>query len=172
LKYDTLILSFAHPSLELSYAAVPRAAAIASKISTAAIFALGSVNGGIAAKTERLVVIPDHQVGLAANWTVKCASEAVWGIGVPIKVWVPSRIRTDLQILADHVGIKLSQYVREIVISRLLGHGTLPLRPAMLVATPLPSAEQWCEGQEVSMRQVNEDEYRQCEERKRQTEWV
>lgn len=49
-----------------------------------------------------------------------------------IKLWLPKRLRDDLQVLADHTGIRLSQYVREIVISRLLGHGTLPKRPEML----------------------------------------
>lgn len=59
------------------------------------------------------------------------------------------------QALADHVGIKRSQYIREIVISRLLGHGTLP----MLRAEPLPAIEDWCEDREVPMRQVGEEEY-------------
>lgn len=77
----------------------------------------------------------------------------------PLKVWMPERIKTDLQVLADHVGIKLSQYVREIVISRLLGHGTLPKRPEMMDAIPLPSADDWCSDKDVAMRQVSKDEY-------------
>ena len=52
----------------------------------------------------------------------------------------------------------MSQYVREIVISRLLGHGTLPLRPEMLQAMPLPSAQDWCDDKEVPMRQLGADE--------------
>lgn len=90
----------------------------------------------------------------------------------PIKVWIPGRIRGDLQILADHVGIKLSQYVREIVISRLLGHGTLPMRPEMLSATPSPSAEDWCEGKEVPYREVSYEEYLKSPEGKEKTEWA
>lgn len=78
---------------------------------------------------------------------------------IPIKVWIPARIKTDLQGLADHVGIKLSQYVREIVISRLLGHGTLPKRPEMMDALPLPSADDWCSDMDVAMRQVGKNEY-------------
>lgn len=89
-----------------------------------------------------------------------------------IKVWIPSRVRQDLQLLADHVGIKLSQYVREIIISRLLGHGTLPKRPEMIAAFPLPSADDWSEDREVPMRQVNEDEYLQSKVSERRTEWV
>ncbi|GIK24622.1 MAG: hypothetical protein BroJett006_08680 [Betaproteobacteria bacterium] len=90
----------------------------------------------------------------------------------PIKVWIPGRIRGDLQILADHVGIKLSQYVREIVISRLLGHGTLPMRPEMLTAIPSPSAEDWCEGKEVPYREVSYEEYLKSPEGKEETEWM
>lgn len=79
---------------------------------------------------------------------------------VPVKLWLASALRDDLQILADHVGIKLSQYIREIVISRLLGHGTLPKRPEMLVAEPLETAEKWCDGEKVEMRIGTKDEYR------------
>lgn len=79
---------------------------------------------------------------------------------VPIKVWIASRLCDDLQTLADHAGIKLSQYVREIVISRLLGHGTLPKRPEMLTAAPSSAAEEWCNGNEVAMREGSICEYR------------
>lgn len=91
---------------------------------------------------------------------------------MPIKVWIPTRMRSDLQALADHVGIKLSQYVREIVISRLLGHGTLPKRPEMIEAVPLPSAEEWCDGKKIPMRQVSRDEYWKAAEGEMRTDWV
>lgn len=91
---------------------------------------------------------------------------------MPIKVWIPDRMKVDLQALADHVGIKLSQYVREIVISRLLGHGTLPKRPEMIEAVPLPSAENWCEGKKIPMRQVSQEEYWKAAEGKIRTDWV
>jgi len=91
---------------------------------------------------------------------------------MPIKVWIAGRMRSDLQTLADHVGIKLSQYVREIVISRLLGHGTLPKRPEMIDAVPCPSAEEWCDGKKVDMRQVSLDEYLKAPEGQVRTEWV
>lgn len=77
----------------------------------------------------------------------------------PIKLWIPARMRRDLQALADHVGIPLSQYLREIVISRLLGHGTLPKRPEMLEAVPLPSADAWAEEREVPMREISREEF-------------
>ena len=77
----------------------------------------------------------------------------------PVKLWIPQRLRKDLQILADHVGIKLSQYLREIVISRLLGHGTLPKRPEMLVAAPNTAADAWCEDEQVPWREVEYEHY-------------
>lgn len=90
----------------------------------------------------------------------------------PIKIWVPSRLRNDLEVLATHVGLKLSQYVREIVISRLLGHGALPKRPEMLEAAPLPSLEDWCEGREVPMRRATIEEFCDHPEGERTAEWI
>lgn len=89
-----------------------------------------------------------------------------------IKLWLPKRLRDDLQVLAEHTGIRLSQYVREIVISRLLGHGTLPKRPQMLAAHPLASAEAWEAGETIAMRQVSAEEYAKHGDGEVQTEWV
>ena len=80
----------------------------------------------------------------------------------PIKVWIPARLKADLQLLADHAEIPLSQFVREIVISRLLGHGMLPARPRLTQVEPTPAAEAWCLDQEVPWREVSEAEYRQA----------
>ncbi|KAB2927549.1 MAG: hypothetical protein F9K25_14035 [Candidatus Contendobacter sp.] len=77
----------------------------------------------------------------------------------PIKVWIPARMKADLQLLADHAEIPLSQFIREIVISRLLGHGTLPARPVLTRAEPT-AADAWCDDQGVLWRQVNVEEYR------------
>lgn len=77
----------------------------------------------------------------------------------PIKVWIPQRLKEDLQKLADHTAIKLSQYAREIVISRLLGYGMLPMRPEMLTAQPGVNMERWCDDLEVEMHQVSHAEY-------------
>ena len=76
-----------------------------------------------------------------------------------LKIWMSNQMYADLEALAKHSQITVSQYVREIVISRLLGHGTLPKRPEMLEAVPLPSAERWEAGQVVQMRQVTFEEY-------------
>lgn len=81
----------------------------------------------------------------------------------PIKVWIPARMKADLQLLADHAEIPLSQFVREIVISRLLGHGTLPARPLLTRAEPT-AADAWCEDQNVPWREVSAEEYRRRRE--------
>jgi len=73
----------------------------------------------------------------------------------PIKVWVPARVKNDLSILANHVGLTTSNYVREIVISRLLGHGMLPKRPEMFKVEPLPDADNWAEDRELNWMQVS-----------------
>ncbi len=88
-----------------------------------------------------------------------------------IKLWMAKRMVDDLQVLADHSGIRLSQYVREIVISRLLGHGTLPKRPEMLIASPLKSADAWEAGKNIDMRQVEAEEYRKHDDGEVRTEW-
>jgi hypothetical protein len=77
----------------------------------------------------------------------------------PVKVWLPSRVKSDLQAMADHVGLSLSHYVREIVISRSVGHAKLPMRQKMLDAVDMTVAEQWANGEEVQLREVSKDEY-------------
>jgi hypothetical protein len=70
----------------------------------------------------------------------------------PIKVWLPLRVRTDLQALADHVGVSLSQYAREIVISRSVGHAKLPMRATMLDDVDMTVADHWANDHEVKLR--------------------
>lgn len=91
---------------------------------------------------------------------------------MPVKVWIPKRMRQDLQLLADHVGIKFSQYLREIVIARLLGHGTLPMRPEMLKAEPLPAIEDWCEDREIPKHQIQVHDRGNHPLGEWRTEWV
>jgi predicted DNA-binding protein len=88
----------------------------------------------------------------------------------PVKIWIAKRLRDDLQALADHTEIPLSQYLREIVISRLLGHGMLPKRPEMLVASPLPWALDWCEDREVPFIQVDEDTFKRFPDGRKEIE--
>ena len=91
---------------------------------------------------------------------------------VPIKIWIPQRLRDDLQTLADHAEVKVSQYVREIVISRLLGHGMVPLRPEMFKAISTPDADLWCSTEDFNWREVHEKEYQEAIERRADFEWV
>ena len=91
---------------------------------------------------------------------------------VPIKIWIPKRLRDDLQTLADHAEVKISQYVREIIISRLLGHGMVPLRPEMFKAIATPEADQWCTSEEFAWREVAEQDYKNAIERRADFEWI
>lgn len=79
----------------------------------------------------------------------------------PIKVWMPTRLRNDLAVLAQHASLTISNYVREIVISRLLGQGMLPTRPEMFQVSATSAADDWIEGRNVRWREVSKDEYRQ-----------
>ncbi len=52
------------------------------------------------------------------------------------KVWMPERMRDDAARLADHAGIKLSHFIREVLISTYMGHLRLPERDEMLRGLP------------------------------------
>lgn len=71
----------------------------------------------------------------------------------PIKVWIAQRQKNDLQVLADHAGVLLSKFVRELIVGGVLGRGTLPERQGLAVQ-PMPIAEAWEQGQDVPMREV------------------
>jgi hypothetical protein len=53
-----------------------------------------------------------------------------------VKVWVPLKMKDDLQLLANSKGVKLSQYVRSVLMDQLLGH--LPYNKALAGASPPP----------------------------------
>ncbi len=51
--------------------------------------------------------------------------ECLPGLGkniVPLKIFIPKRIKDDLQILADRAGIPLSRFTREVLASHFFGH--------------------------------------------------
>lgn len=53
------------------------------------------------------------------------AAESIPDLGkniVPLKVYIAEKIKEDLQVLADKAGIPLSTFIREILVSSLLGH--------------------------------------------------
>ena len=59
---------------------------------------------------------PDQVVFYSRTSTVEC----IPGLGkniIPLKVFLPVRIKDDLQKLADRVGMPLSQFTREVLIS-------------------------------------------------------
>lgn len=126
-------------------------------------------DGGMSALFSRQRVEKSGKTRVDTYWVPELGKNVA-----PVKIWVPQRVRHDLQILADHVDIKLSQYIREIVISRLLGHGTLPKRPEMLIAAPLSAAEDWCDGNDVPWTEVSIEQYCEAEAsvRNSRTEWV
>jgi predicted DNA-binding protein len=58
------------------------------------------------------------------------------------KVWLPVKLREDLRTLANEAGITLSLFVREALISALLGHITLPER-AIVLQQARDTPEDW-----------------------------
>lgn len=77
---------------------------------------------------------------------------------VAFKLWLPSQLRDDLQALAEHAQIGLSPFVREVVISELLGHGSLPERP-QITGRPSAEAMAWERGDKVPVAQLEEAEF-------------
>lgn len=71
----------------------------------------------------------------------------------PVKVWIPERLRNDLQALAGHADVLLSRFVREIIIGAVLGRGTLPERPELRHFKATQEAEAWERGEPVPMRE-------------------
>ena len=61
---------------------------------------------------------------------------------VNFKVWLPAKLREDMQTLAELAGIKLSHFVREALISAFMGHLRLPEREALL-AQALERPDDW-----------------------------
>jgi hypothetical protein len=49
-----------------------------------------------------------------------------------LKVWIPRKLKEDIQALAEHADISLSEMIREIIISTLIGHTYLSARKELL----------------------------------------
>lgn len=112
---------------------------------------------------------PEGKIRIHTYWIPELGKNVV-----PIKIWIPKRMKTDLQTLAEHVELTPSNYVREILISRLLGHGMLPQRVTMFKAFPTSAADDWAEGKEIPMREVSAEEFHasNCELKEVRTEWI
>ncbi|WP_198265694.1 hypothetical protein [sulfur-oxidizing endosymbiont of Gigantopelta aegis] len=50
-----------------------------------------------------------------------------------VKVWIAIKMKNDLQQLADKTGLKLSEFIREILISNLFGLTYLPEHDEMIL---------------------------------------
>jgi len=49
-----------------------------------------------------------------------------------LKVWIPKRMKEDIQALADKASLTLSEMIREIIISTLFGHTYLTARNELM----------------------------------------
>ncbi len=105
-------------------------------------------------KSEEL---PPGKVRIHTYWVPELGKNIA-----PMKIWIPARLKEDLGILAEHAELTVSNYVREIVISRFLGHGTLPMRPKMLDVKADAVAEDWNEDRGVPWREVSKAEYQRA----------
>lgn len=75
--------------------------------------------------------------------------EFIPGLGkniVPLKIFLNSQIKSDLQLLADKSEMALSQFVREILVSHFLGHTVWPERQQMLNTEHIAIANEWESG--------------------------
>ncbi len=93
---------------------------------------------------------------------------------VPVKVWLAEVQKADLKILSTHAKISLSEYCRETVTARILGHGTLPMRPDMLSGSPNDAAKAWPEDEEAKLpyRQVEKTGFVERQFGYTSSEWV
>lgn len=77
------------------------------------------------------------------------AVECIPGLGkniVPLKIRLPKRIKDDLQLLADRVGVPLSQFIREILISHFFGQAFWPERLQRWTKEQEHIATEWEQG--------------------------
>lgn len=97
--------------------------------------------------------VPAGKVRIKTYWVPELGKNIV-----PIKVWIPYRLHLNLKELADQAGITTSNYVREILISRLLGQGMLPTRPQMFTSEEAEAGASWCKAEEAAWRQISQEE--------------
>lgn len=109
---------------------------------------------------------PEGKKRVDTYWVIELGKNVA-----PIKLWIPKRMKADLKTLAEHVGLTASNYVREILISRLLGHGMLPQRPTMFKPFPAPEADAW-EADQPVWREVSQEEFYNYHIGEIRTEWV
>lgn len=113
-------------------------------------------DGGGVMYSRRSTPAPAGKIRVRTYWVVELGKNVA-----PVKLWLPGRVKRDLATLAEHAELTTSNYVREILVSRLLGHGMVPMRPEM-TAMPSPELEHWVEGREEAWTQVEQDRAEQC----------
>ena len=72
-------------------------------------------------KPKRCEPEQDSGIRYSRAPSIKCLP----GLGkniVPLKIFIPERMKDDLQKLADRVGIPLSRFTREVLASHFFGH--------------------------------------------------
>ncbi|HNV71539.1 MAG TPA: hypothetical protein PKO06_17680 [Candidatus Ozemobacteraceae bacterium] len=75
---------------------------------------------------------PDRPLYSRTSASDPYATPELGKCGEDIKLWIPQKLRDDLQILADRASVPLSQFIREILVSELLGHVYLPERRSLV----------------------------------------
>jgi hypothetical protein len=65
---------------------------------------------------------------------------------VPFKLYLHSKMKSDLAELAEKANMPLSQFVREILVSHFLGHTVWPQRNHLWTSEQLDIANGWVEG--------------------------
>ncbi len=82
--------------------------------------------------------------------------DCIPGLGkniVAIKLRLPEKMKSDLELLAHKAGIPLGQFVRELLVSHLLGHTVWPERMASWTEDQRQAADDWVESR-IEARRV------------------
>lgn len=74
------------------------------------------------------------------------AIDCIPGLGKniqPLKLFLPKKMKDDLQLLADDAGVPLSRFMREILTSHFLGHTVWPEQRSTWTEAQEKIADQW-----------------------------
>ena len=90
------------------------------------------------------------------------AVDCIPGLGkniVPIKLKLPKQMKSDLESIAANTGIPLGQFVREILVSHLLGHTFWSERHNLFLEKMQDKANEWVDQQlhEESIENPDDD---------------
>jgi hypothetical protein len=91
------------------------------------------------------------------------AAYAIPGLGknvVPVKIYLPAKMKEDLQATADAAGVALSNFVRELLVSHLFGHTFWPERFRSCSPEEKRLIHAWETGEDSEIVvQINEEEW-------------